>query len=279
MHKILVVLPMFALAACGGGGGSSIPFVSISSLPANGTTTLSGKAVKANVSVDTFNRVTVNSVATDTAATASVTRNAGTNVAISAAANGSTATVDSRAGGTISGSGVITGADASNDTMFVVVDPSALSQNYQNYGFWFENGNSSTPSMSVGSFGTSAGSIPSSGTASYSGKSIGLYISSAREQFVTASDVNVSTDFTNVSVTSTGTNKVNAITSASSTASNLDFTSTSTVTGTSFAGTVTGGDVSGSINGEFYGPSGSEVGGVFSTAGTGGTYIGAFGAN
>jgi hypothetical protein len=105
-----------------------------------------------------------------------------------------------------------------------------------------------------------------------------MYVSAADQPFITSSDVSVNTDFINVTVDSSSTKKLHAVTALESSASNLDFTSTSTVSGTSFSGTVTGGDVAGTVSGEFYGPSGVEVGGVFSASGSGGDYFGAFGA-
>lgn len=277
MKKIICGVSVLFVAACGG-GNETMPFVTVSNLP-DGTTTLNGKVVTANMTNASASSVTVNSLSTDNSASLAVTRSGGTTVAISAVANGSTATVDTLAGGTITGTSLIEGVDASGDTEFVIIDPSALSMNYQNYGFWGEQGSASVDRISFGAFGSSANSLPSGGaTATYTGKSVGMYVSAADQPFITSSDVSVNTDFINVTVDSSSTKKLHAVTALESSASNLDFTSTSTVSGTSFSGTVTGGDVAGTVSGEFYGPSGVEVGGVFSASGSGGDYFGAFGA-
>lgn len=277
MNKLFGVASLVCLAACGGGDESK-SYVALSKLP-DGTTKLNGKAVTAAVASGPGSSLIVTSVATDNSAELDVTRSGGNTIALSAAANGSTATVDTGVGGTISGTTVVNAATASGDTVFVLVDQSTNGRNYQNYGFWQEGIGTNNSRIHSGSFGSSADSLPSgAGTATYSGNALGIYVSAIGSPYATVSDVSVNTDFSNVSVTSSGTRKADLSTAFESSASNLDFTSTSTVSGTSFSGTVTGGDVAGTISGEFYGPNGTEVGGVYSTSGTGGTYFGSFGA-
>jgi len=64
----------------------------------------------------------------------------------------------------------------------------------------------------------------------------------------------------------------------------LDFSGTGNVSGNTFtadvSGSGAGAGINGTANGVFYGPDAEEVGGTFSTQGTGGvSYIGAYGAD
>ncbi len=138
-------------------------------------------------------------------------------------------------------------------------------------------------SIGVGSFGTRTQkeNIPKGINANYEGFGVG-YANLNGQNYDTFSSVNVSTDFNAVSVSSSGTEKVNRSTGDVELAPELDFLSSGTVSGSGFTARIQSPDNHGDVYGTFYGPNAEEVGGTFrSMPGpnlyTGDTYDGAFG--
>jgi len=132
-----------------------------------------------------------------------------------------------------------------------------------------------TPGQPVyfGVIGQPAATLPG-GSATYRGNSVGL-VSNGTQTAITTSDVTVETDFSSVTVTSSGTlAQIAEDGFGTETASDLDFTATGTVTGTGYA--ASGGAMQ--VDGTFYGPNAEETGGVFRGTPGGANYGGAFGA-
>jgi hypothetical protein len=134
---------------------------------------------------------------------------------------------------------------------------------------------------------TPAASVPTSGTANFSGNAIGVHIDSAGNNYVTASTVALAANFgaRTVDLTSSNTKKYNLNTRSvyNFSASNLNLSGTLSYSAgsNSFSGSVqTANGLTGTASGSFYGPAATEVGGTFSTKAATGVenYMGAFGA-
>jgi hypothetical protein len=140
---------------------------------------------------------------------------------------------------------------------------------------------------------TPGASIPTSGSATYSGVTGGWFFASDGRYFFTSSNMSAAANFVTRSINfSTSTTQLTpdllAITSANFTPLNLTGTlsytaATNQITGTVSAagGTASGitvNPIAGSVNGRFYGPSAQEIGGTFGLTGAGvEVYGGAFG--
>ena len=168
-------------------------------------------------------------------------------------------------------------------------DPSVIGWDYQTFGGWIDGrgtGSGRTGAMSVGN-ATAGSSIPTSGSATFTGFASGTYADSNGEGFVTLANSSVSANFVSRTaiLTTSNTQKVSLASGTSSSASNLNLTGTLTYSSatnslaTTSTGLTTQGGMSGSANARFYGPNAEEIGGVFAVRGTSPeAYQGAFGA-
>lgn len=168
----------------------------------------------------------------------------------------------------------------------VVANPYALGWDYQSFGAWTNQG---IPGGNVNavSFGapSPAAAIPVSGSATFSGKLAGLYLSPTGQGASAAADLRVSVDFQARSLGFASSGSVLTRDFASATAApNLDLSGTLTyVAGANaFSGTLVsaGGTMSGSSHGRFYGPAAQELGGAFALRSPTGveSFAGAYGA-
>lgn len=173
---------------------------------------------------------------------------------------------------------------------------------YQFYGEWNVEHNSTSGFNGFFSAGiATTTALPTTGTASYAGQSIGEYIDAGGKVYSTAANLNATADFgaRTLSFATTGTvvDQANAVPPPAVANSNLDLSGTLSVSGVGFSGTVkTSGTstipLSGTATGSFYGPgidaataatltsvvgSPAEIGGSYQVSGTGGKMIGAFG--
>jgi len=129
--------------------------------------------------------------------------------------------------------------------------------------------------LDAGAAGELTETLPG-GSATYSGQSVGVE-SDGTDIRLTTSDISITTDFSDITVTSSGTlaQSVDDIDNAPVvSAADLDFTATGSVTGTGYAATAD--DMQ--VNGAFHGPNAEETGGVFHGTVGGSNYGGAFGA-
>lgn len=168
----------------------------------------------------------------------------------------------------------------------VIANPYVLGWEYQSFGVWNNQG-SSTGAIRASTFGapTPALAVPTSGSATFSGKLAGLYVSPAGQGAMAAADLNMNANFSTRSLTfsSSGTNTTHdAKTPTAAPNLNLNGTLTYAPGSNSFTGTLvnSSGTMSGSSNGRFYGPAAQELGGVFTvkSATSVETFIGAYGA-
>jgi hypothetical protein len=169
----------------------------------------------------------------------------------------------------------------------LVANPYALGWNYQSFGAWNQQNAAGSGAISVSSFGqaTPASAVPTSGQATFTGKSAGFYVSPAGQGSIAAADLTVNANFSTRSLGfSTSATTIARDLKAPVSAPHLNLSGTFTYSaGTNaFAGTVTnaGGTMSGSSKGQFYGPTAQELGGAFSvkSPNTAETYTGAYGA-
>lgn len=129
--------------------------------------------------------------------------------------------------------------------------------------------------LDAGAVGEVTETLPG-GNATYTGQSVGIE-SDGTDLRVTTSDISITTDFSDITVTSSGTlaQSTEDIDNASVvSAAHLDFIATGSVTGTGYAATAGGMQV----NGAFHGQNAEETGGVFHGTVGDSNYGGAFGA-
>ena len=168
----------------------------------------------------------------------------------------------------------------------VVSDPKHLGWSYQSFGIWNDQQRDSG-SLGASSFGaaTIGSAIPASGTATFTGKLAGFYVSPAAEGSIATADLTVNANFSarSLSFASSGTTLTRDLSAATSAPHlNVNGTLMYSAGSNSFSGTLTnaGGTMIGMSKGRFYGPSAQELGGVFTvkSPSTVETLTGAYGA-
>jgi hypothetical protein len=171
----------------------------------------------------------------------------------------------------------------------LVANPKVMGWEYQSFGVWNDNnpyriGGSGvfTAGASFGA-GTPASAVPTTGSATFTGKLAGLYFGPSGQGATALANVTLQADFANRSLgfASTGTTLTRDLATASA-ASHLDLGGTLRYSpgSNSFSGTLTnaGGNLSGPSHGRFYGPAAQEAGGVFAlTSGGKEALIGGYG--
>jgi transferrin binding protein len=168
----------------------------------------------------------------------------------------------------------------------VVADQSAQIWDYQSFGVWNDarfTGHQTIYSLSFGS-ATAAAGIPSAGSALFTGKLAGFYVSPDGQGSIATADLAVNANFSARSLSFSSSNsRITRDLATSSAAPNLNLSGTlSYVDGMNrFSGTLTnaGGTMSGLSKGQFYGPTANELGGVFTVNSpkTVETFTGAYG--
>ena len=271
------------LSACGGGGGGGggvtvAPFVSYSQV---GTSTQVSVENGISNEIDyTYNVGT----STVTALTNSQTGQSGAKVVVSydASSDLGTATLTTAGGTAISwnsatdtfgalniNNNVEAAISANGQDYTLIANPYNFGWDYQTFGTWLTGagtGSGKAGNYSIGSPTTGA-SIPTTGTATYTGATGGRYAAN----YATRS----------VALTSTSSVASRDLVSQSS-MNAINFTGTMTYAAATNALTgaiTTTGGMNGTANGQFYGPSANELGGSFTAAGGGLELLsGAFGA-
>jgi hypothetical protein len=169
----------------------------------------------------------------------------------------------------------------------LVGNPYALGWNYQSFGAWNQQNAAGSGTISVSSFGqaTPASAVPTSGQATFTGKSAGFYVSPNGQGSITAAEVAVSANFSARSLgfsTSATTTARDLKAPVSAPQLNVSGTLTYRPGSNAFSGSVAnaGGTLSGRSSGQFYGPAAQELGGVFHlrSSTTPEAFVGAYGA-
>ena len=305
--KVSVSLSALILSACGGGGGGGnlsqlIEFSSWANVQANQTVRLQGISHNTDYTAPAPNFVVTQlSASTDASSTVSITYDGQQNVsAISLTSGSKSHTFATSSGDTIGNLGTYLGAsysdiafatDANGTNVGIAAEPLAsnLNWNYQSFGAWETGrgtGSGYAAVTSVGSMTTGAG-IPTTGNATYTGYSGGVAISfDGTQDFVVSSEFQATADFATRSVSIQATNSgaydpVNDILYSGNAATEFNYNGVLTYDAGSNAlsGTIMLSWGNGTADGRFYGPSASEIGGIFEARGAGVSgYFGAFGA-
>ncbi len=302
LQFFLCLSSLTLLTACGGGGGGAGGtsatlqyFTRISAVTVPGTVRATGVSVESTYTANSSAVTSVSTPVDSTNSSVDLTYNSsGLLNKIVITTPTSTKTLDSAAGaqfGTLIGSsGVIGAAQSANLQDFAAYpyDPSSIGWDYQTFGIWETGrgtGSGTAGAISVGAV-TSVASMPTTGTATYSGYSGGAYVNSSGADFLTRSTVTMATNFATRTIAFSTGSTVKVATTALTTAindNNLNLSGNLTWNSGSsaFTGTIsTTGGMTTVVNGNFYGPSAIEAGGVFYGRASSGveSYVGAFGA-
>ena len=173
----------------------------------------------------------------------------------------------------------------------MIYDPELTSPwDYQTMATWVltdkSEGKGRLGAISVGNH-TANASIPTTSSATFSGKAEGIYLDDAHKFHGVSSDAALTADFVNKTVSfATSNSKIHDLDYriADQSKSDLDLTGTFSYSSavnnlTASNLTSTSGWTGGTASAKFYGPNAEEIGGVFSIRGTGKeAYEGAFGA-
>lgn len=175
------------------------------------------------------------------------------------------------------------GGDIREFVLLIPGDP-VHNQSYVTLGAW--NSTTAAPGfhgmtygLSVFGIRTAASAVPTTGSGTYTGLTLG-YLDAGNTFYQLTGDVQIDVDFGTSGVTGAFTNliKENSVTGGLS--AWRDFTATGSITaGTSlFTGTTQTIDtlLSGKVSGGFYGPAAQEIGGIWSLSGAGETAVGSF---
>ena len=295
---ILILPACLMLAACGGGGGGGalgpVAFTNFAAIPKPGQVQFTGSSVEGDFTTNSAALVTgvanqqggsVNVVATYDAAGG---QTAGAITGARSSLNFSSSDPTYNLGNVgLPGGKLVTSADGKTAAAFA--NPTDLGNNYQNFGVWETGVNAGPGRVGAASVGaaTPAASVPTTGTANFSGNVVGVHIDSSGNNYVTASNVALAANFgaRTVGLTTSNTQKYNLNTRSvyNLSASNLNLSGALTYAAgsNSFSGSVqTASGLTGTASGSFYGPAATEVGGTFSTKAATGVenFMGAFGA-
>jgi C-lobe and N-lobe beta barrels of Tf-binding protein B len=174
-----------------------------------------------------------------------------------------------------------------SDGVALVANPFESGWDYQSFGVWSEPQGAAVENLYANSFGaaTPGSAVPSSGSASFSGKLAGMYVDPAGQGSMAAANLNVDVDFSRrtLNLASSGMSLARDPSLASA-APHLEVSGTLTYSpgSSGFSGTLVnaGGTMTGTSNGQFYGSAAQELGGTFVLAApaTVEKFVGAYGA-
>ena len=287
--SVCVSMILGGVTACGGGGGGepgwiseATDFASWSTLPSNGSVAASGEARTAvfKINPNTL-AVTTSGASGRQDAVAAALLESSDIVALHASSSGLTITLDERYGAkNLSDFDVLNFESSDGSSVIILLNPDSSGYDYHTFGSWARLDDTSITSA-FGSFGaeTASGALPSpSNTVSYSGYSVGEAVDGSGNFYVTEGVITLTTDdFVTIELAATDTQALDLFGISFVDAPELDVSGTLTVSGGQFSGPVGTTYVSGTASGSFYGPSAEEAGGTFSAAGSGWTYLGAYG--
>lgn len=178
-------------------------------------------------------------------------------------------------------------ADAGAEQVAQVANPAAQRLSYHSYGAWVELFDAASPEGTIGAaaFGapiTAAADVPTSGSATYEGRSAGFYISEATDTVLaTRSTMTAEADFSTSSIDFRTRNTVvsSSIAGPFNTLDvSLDTDGTLAIAGNGFTGSIESeGGLTGGASGRFFGPEAQELGGTLSVADGDEAYVAGFG--
>jgi hypothetical protein len=256
----------------------------------HGDTTLNGRVRTGAVSTDGSGNVTSTALGSEGAGSIQIGANIGEMETLTMT-NGSGSTRFSTASGDeisdVMDALVLTTRSADGRERGWMGNAVALDFDHQTFGMWATGVGTSDGSVSVGSFGsrTEAGNVPTSGTATYQGTSVGMVVTTDGRAVVAESQIGMTTsDFSNINVASTNTYVRELDGGSAWRGQHLDFVGSGTIDGNEFSANINGvttfsATSTGTLNGAFYGDNAEEIGGTFEMNGAIGNYTGAFGAD
>lgn len=276
-NYVYILLPIF-LVSCAGGGSSSAgsasttPFTTFSAIAPNTTVQSNGGSAQFTYSpaAVTSNGQSISGTTLTTKYDASTNP---TSISIQSA-QGASVSLNTAIGDTITtAGGIILGTSKDANTNLLL----STGFEYQSFGVWAAGAGSGTAgAFTVGNL-TSVANIPTSGTASFTGKSLGVYGSSTGV-YSTISDMVATANFSSRSIMFTTSNTINNDTKAAVSGLNLIGSFAYNAGSTVFSGgVVSSNGMSGIASGQFYGPAANEIGGTVSLSGNNGVFTGAFG--
>ena len=266
------------LSACGGSGGGAT-----STSPSYTTRSYTGTSVSvpySGATLGTATSISQGATATEVVSSSNIVQS----ISVTAA-NGSNASLNRANGDTIAAvsSGVNGGYNNSSTALWGYMG--GLGWSYQSFGVWVTGTTSSgmANAASVGTSITPGASIPTTGSAIYSGVAGGLFGNASVVYFV-AANMSANTNFAtrNITFATTGSVASPTLYGTYTDASGLNLSGNLTyAAGTnSFSGTVNSAGyttMTGNAGGQFYGPNAQEIGGVFMVKSGNYGYIGGFG--
>lgn len=294
--SIPAVVSLFLVACGGGGGGGGPSYVTPTSwtdaIRPNVLVTVTGDSQQGTYSWNSgTNKITSDTygnVQTGATYTAAYDSNGYANYVRVQTASGTdfTLTTSNSTFGVLRINTAIN-AIVSNDGTIIALsaEPSRFGWNYQSFGVWATGAGTGSGTAGAASVGwaTPGSSVPTSGSATYSGYSGGRYVAADGSYFYTSSTVSANTNFATRSIafsTSSTQTTSDLINLTNNNGLNMSGTLTYAANSNQFTGSVTTtGGLSGTVTGRFYGPAAQEIGGMFSVSGSGvNLYGGAFGA-
>lgn len=177
------------------------------------------------------------------------------------------------------------GIESADGTRYALMaDPDLIGWEYQSFGVWTTGAGTGSGTYGSASAGspTPAGSIPTSGTATYFGYAGGRHVASDGTYYFTLAGMQTSANFAarQLNFATNFTEQTQSLFSSTPNSSlNMTGTLSYAAGSNQFSGAVTTtGGMTGSATGRFYGPAAQEIGGTFSATGPGvQSYGGAFG--
>ena len=146
------------------------------------------------------------------------------------------------------------------------------------FGIWAANDNTSGRiGVFAGGTPTPVAAMPTTGTATYNGTTIGAAASSSAA-YALAGNAQLVANFSTNTVNTTISNLQFENVSTNQITAQPNLTGTASITGNQYKGPLAGGTLSGTSTGTFYGPSAQETAGVWRVSGGGVTAIGSYGA-
>ncbi len=291
----LVALAIASLTACGGGGGISAtatPFTAWTAVAAGSTIVALGDSQGGtytwNGVTDKITSTTVGAQQSGATFTESFSASTGLVQTVRFQTVSGTDITFTRGYDTFGYLGInssfwaIVSADSTRYA--IMADPVPTGWNYQSFGIWTTGAGAGSGTYGAASVGapTPAGSIPTSGSANYSGYQVGRSVASDGSYYFTTAAMQTTTNFATrrLSFTTYGTLQTPDLVSSTMN-NNLNLSGTLSYTSGSnqFSGAVsTVGGMTGTATGRFYGPAAQEIGGTFSVTGSGlQAFGGAFG--
>jgi hypothetical protein len=177
---------------------------------------------------------------------------------------------------------------ANGTALGIAAEPAPIGWKYQSYGVWVTGITGTSGTLGAASIGnrTAAAKLPGTGKAIFSGNAGGFYIDPQGVPYITAADMVAVADFGTRSITISTLNTSRSSNFQTFVASpQLDISGRATIFSQNsidqFLGFIASRNgMTGDVSGSFYGPTASEIGGVYAVRGTGvESMIGGFGGS